>query len=140
VNLHQDQKKSKKYISLMSDDLKKDLAEFEGQITEEIYMKLLEDSYANIANLRESLGRTQTQEVGLRDQTAALIYPSMLIQATSAGQAAEDSYRAADVLMRVRESGVAFSSDIIKLLKEMRDSVSTDLEFGRLVRRFLTDK
>ncbi len=124
----------------MSDDLKKDLEEFEGQITEEIYMKLLEDSYANVASLRETLTRTHMQEITLRDQTASRVYSSMLIQATSAEQAAEDSYRAADALLRVRETGVAFSSDIIKLLNQMMDNTKDDLEFGRTVRRFLNNK
>ena len=125
----------------MSDgDLKKDLAEFEGQISEEIYMKLLEDAYKNVAILREALERTRNQEVALRDEIAAKVYPTMILQSTSSEQAAEDSYRAADHLMRIRETGVSFDSEIIKLLKQMRDSTKDDTSFGRSVRTFLNDK
>lgn len=124
----------------MSDDLKKDLEEFEGQITEDIYMKLLGDAYETIANLRETLGTLRNSEINLRDQIALRIYPSLLLQSTSNDQAAEDAYRSADRLMRVRESGTAFSSELIKLLKEMRDSTKDDASFGRSVRTFLNDK
>jgi hypothetical protein len=124
----------------MSEDLKKDLEEFEGQISQEIYMKLLGDAYETIANLREALATTKNQEIILRDKIAARVYPTLLSQSTSSEQAAEDAYRAADKMLRVRETGVAFSSDLIKLLKELRDSSRDDTVFGRSVRTFLKDK
>jgi hypothetical protein len=124
----------------MSEDLKKDLEEFEGQISQEIYMKLLGDAYETIANLREALATTKNQEIILRDKIAARVYPTLLLQSTSSEQAAEDAYRAADKMLRVRETGVAFSSDLIKLLKELRDSSRDDTVFGRSVRTFLNDK
>jgi len=124
----------------MSEDLKKDLEEFEGQISQEIYMKLLGDAYETIANLREALATTKNQEIILRDKIAARVYPTLLLQSTSSEQAAEDAYRAADKMLRVRETGVAFSSDLIKLLKELRDSSKDDTVFGRSVRTFLNDK
>lgn len=138
--MHQNRIITKKYICRMSDDLKKDLEEFEGQITEDIYMKLLGDAYGTIANLRETLGTLRNSEINLRDQIALRIYPSLLLQSTSNDQAAEDAYRSADRLMRVRESGTAFSSELIKLLREMRDSTKDDASFGRSVRTFLNDK
>lgn len=138
--MHRNQIIIKKYICPMSDDLKKDLEEFEGQITEEIYMKLLGDAYETIANLREVLGTVRNAEITLRDKIATGVYPSLLLQSTSSDQAAEDAYRAADKMMRVRETGTAFSSELIKLLKQMRDNTDTDTSFGRSVRTFLNDK
>lgn len=129
---------------MSSGDLKKDLEEFEGQLTEEIYMKILGDAYETIANLRETLGTVRNQEITLRDQIDSRVYPALFLQSTSSEQAAEDAYRAADKMMRVRETGTAFSTELIKLLKEMRDNIGSvprpDETFGRMVRNFLNDK
>ena len=83
----------------MSDDLKKDLEEFEGQLTTEMYQDLLGKSYEKIATLRSALATTENQEIVLRDRIATHIYPTMMLQSTSPEQAAQDSYRAADNML-----------------------------------------
>ena len=124
----------------MSDELKKDQEEFEGDMSTQMYQELLTRSYEKIANLRLALGAAQSQEVDLRDRIAANVYPGFLIQSTSTEQAAQDSYRAADKMLRIRESGTSYDTDIINVLKEMRDSSADDTVFGRTVRNFLRDK
>ena len=129
-----------KYISLMSDDLETDRQEFEGQMTAEMYRELLERSYEKIAGLKLSLVAAQGQNITLRDEIAKVMFSTAMIDATSLEDAAVDAYRAADALMRVRETGHAFDSDLIGVLKEMRDSNSDDMTFGRSVRTFLKHK
>jgi len=124
----------------MSEDLEKDQKEFEGNMSEQMYQELLTKSYEKIANLKLALGATQSLEIDLRDNIAKTVYPTFLLQSTSTEQAAQDSYRAADKLLRVRETGVPHDSDLILLLKEMKDSSPNDEVFGRSVRNFLTDK
>ena len=124
----------------MSDELKKDQEEFEGDMSTQMYQELLTRSYEKIANLRLALGAANNQEVDLRDRIAANVYPGFLIQSTSNEQAAEDSYRAADKMLRVRESGTAYDTDLIAILKEMRDNSMTNEVFGRNIRTFLKDK
>ena len=124
----------------MSDELKKDQEEFEGDMSSQMYQELLTRSYEKIANLRLALGAANNQEVDLRDRIAASVYPGFLIQSTSSEQAAQDAYRAADKMLRVRESGTAYDTDLIAVLKEMRDSTIDDTTFGRTVRNFLRDK
>ena len=124
----------------MSDELKKDQEEFEGDMSSQMYQELLTRSYEKIANLRLALGAAQSQEIDLRDRIAASVYPGFLTQATSNEQAAQDAYRAADKMLRVRESGTSYDTDLINVLKEMRDSASDDTKFGRTVRNFLRDK
>ena len=118
----------------------KDLKEFEGNMSIEMYQDLLTKSYEKIANLKLALGATQSLEIDLRDNIAKTVYPTFLLQSTSNEQAAEDSYRAADKLLRVRETGKSYDSDVIVLFKEMRDNSPNDEVFGRTVRNFLTDK
>jgi len=124
----------------MSDELKKDQEEFEGDMSIQMYQELLTRSYEKIANLKLALGAAQGQEVDLRDRIASSVYPGFLIQSTSSEQAAEDSYRAADKMLRVRESGTAYDTDLIAILKEMRDNSMTNEVFGRNIRTFLKDK
>ena len=124
----------------MSDELKKDQEEFEGDMSIQMYQELLTRSYEKIANLRLALGAVQSQEVDLRDRIASNVYPGFLIQSTSSEQAAEDSYRAADRMLRVRESGTSYDTDLIAVLKEMRDNSMTNEVFGRNIRTFLKDK
>ncbi len=124
----------------MSDELTNDEKEFEGDMSNEMLKDLLVKSYEKIANLRLALGATQTQEIDFRDDVAKMVYPSMILQSTTYEGAAEDAYRAADKLLRVRETGMSYDSDIIMVLKEMKDSSKNDDVFGRTVRRFLTDK
>ena len=121
-------------------EVAKDLEEFEGNMSVEMYQDLLTKSYEKIANLKLALGATQSLEIDLRDNIAKTVYPTFLLQSTSNEQAAEDSYRAADKLLRVRETGKSYDSDVIALFKEMRDSSPNDEVFGRTVRNFLTDK
>lgn len=124
----------------MSDELKKDQEEFEGDMSTQMYQELLTRSYEKIANLRLALGAANNQEVDLRDRIAASVYPGFLIQSTSNEQAAEDSYRAADKMLRVRESGTSYDTELINVLKEMRDNSMTNEVFGRNIRTFLKDK
>ena len=121
-------------------EVAKDLEEFEGNMSVEMYQDLLTKSYEKIANLKLALGATQSLEIDLRDNIAKTVYPTFLLQSTSNEQAAEDSYRAADKLLRVRETGKSYDSDVIALFKEMRDNTPNDETFGRTVRNFLTDK
>ena len=121
-------------------EVAKDLEEFEGNMSVEMYQDLLTKSYEKIANLKLALGATQSLEIDLRDNIAKTVYPTFLLQSTSNEQAAEDSYRAADKLLRVRETGKSYDSDVIALFKEMRDNSPNDEVFGRTVRNFLTDK
>jgi len=124
----------------MSDDLENDQKEFEGNLSSQMYRNLLERSYEKVAGLKQQLEVLQNQTITLRDKTATEVYPGILIQSTSAEQAAVDSYRAADALLRVRETGQSFDSDLTTILKEMRDSSKDDTVFGRTVRNFLNDK
>lgn len=124
----------------MSNEVEKDQKEFEGDMSTQMYQELLTRSYEKIANLKLALGAAQGQEVDLRDRIAASVYPGFLTQATSNEQAAQDAYRAADKMLRVRESGASYDTDLINVLKEMRDSTIDDNAFGRTVRNFLRDK
>jgi hypothetical protein len=124
----------------MCDELEKDQKEFEGNMSIEMYQELLTKSYEKIANLKLALGATHSLEIDLRDNIAKMVYPTFLLQSTSTEQAAEDAYRAADKMLRVRETGVAYDSEIIQLLKEMRDNTPNDQAFGRTIRTFLKDK
>lgn len=124
----------------MSNEVEKDQKEFEGDMSTQMYQELLTRSYEKIANLKLALGAAQGQEVDLRDRIAASVYPGFLTQATSNEQAAQDAYRAADKMLRVRESGTSYDTDLISVLKEMRDSTIDDNAFGRTVRNFLRDK
>ena len=147
MNLHQNQIVTLKYINLMDDkkeeakgEVTKNHEEFEGQISVELYRELLERSYEKVAGLKQALAAIQNQTVNLRDRIATKVYPTTLVDASSTEEAAEDAYRAADALLRVRETGRAYDSDLIDLLKQMKDSSETDQVFGRTVRTFLTDK
>jgi len=124
----------------MCKEVERDQEEFEGNMSVQMYQELLTKSYEKIANLKLALGASNSLEVDLRDNIAKTVYPTFLLQSTSTEQAAEDSYRAADKLLRTRETGVAYDSDVIILLKEMRDSSPNDEIFGRTIRTFLNDK
>ena len=124
----------------MCKEVERDQEEFEGNMSVQMYQELLTKSYEKIANLKLALGAAQGQEVDLRDRIASSVYPGFLIQSTSNEQAAEDSYRAADKMLRVRESGTAYDTDLIAILKEMRDNSMTNEVFGRNIRTFLKDK
>jgi hypothetical protein len=124
----------------MSEEEKKDQEEFEGQMSSALYKDLLEKSYEKVAGLKQQLIAIQNQTVTLRDKIASAVYPGVLVQSMSSEQAAEDAYRAADALLRVRETGHVFDNDLITLFKEMRDSTPDDVSFGRTIRNFLKDK
>jgi len=120
------------------DQVAEDLREFEGNLTEQMYRELLERAYEKIATLKMSLVKVQEQTVNLRDQVASKCYPTTLSEASSTEEAAIDAYRAADAFLRVRETGVAYDSDVIKMLRELRDNNgNTDEKFGRAVRNFI---
>ena len=120
--------------------LEEDKKEFEGQMTKELLKDLLEGSYIKIAGLQASLGAAEDQSITLRDQVATKMFPHAMEDSTSLEDAAIDAYRAADALLRVRETGGAYDSDVIDLLKRIRDTSETDQYFGRQVRKFLKDK
>ncbi len=123
----------------MSDDLTADDKEFEGQMSEELYRDLLKKAYEKNASLQLTLDTVRRNELGFRDQAAIAMYP-IALEVSTHEEAAVDAYRAADTLLRVRETGQTFESDLITLLKQMRDNSERDEEFGRTVRNFLTDK
>lgn len=123
----------------MNEQLNKE-EEFKDNMTPEMYKGLLVIAYEEITILKNTITRIRLKEITLRDKIASHIFGDMLKNATSNEQAAENSYRAADALLRVRESGEAYDPDIIMILKEMRDSTGDMSVFGRAVRTFLTDK
>ena len=124
----------------MSKELESDQKEFEGQLTIEMYKELLEESYSKVAGLKLSLKAAQVQTVTLRDNIAVRMLPTTMVVSTSLEDAAVDAYRAADALLRVRDHGTSYDSDVIDLLKRMRDTVNDDTVFGRQIRNFLKDK
>jgi hypothetical protein len=105
-----------------------------------MYRELVERSYEKVASLKLQLASVVNQSVNLRDKVAIACYSVHLDEANSTEEAAMDSYRAADALLRVRESGTTFESDILDILKRMRDTSRDDVAFGRTVRSFLKDK
>ena len=119
------------------ESIKTDLKEFEGQMTIEMYRELVERGYEKIAALKLQLQSMTEIGITMRDKIAFGVYASAIEEASSLEDAAVDAYRAADALLRVRESGVAYESDVIGILKELRDSTKNDDAFGRGVRNFL---
>lgn len=124
----------------MSNKVKEDLEEFEGNMKIEVYQELLKKAYEKVSSLELALETVNNVEISFRDETAAKVYPTMLEGSKSFNQAAEDSYRAADMLLRVRETGKTYEADVIQVLNEMKDSSPNDTVFGRTVRRFLTNQ
>jgi hypothetical protein len=120
--------------------IENDEKEFEGQISTELYRELLERAYEKISELKITLNAIRNHEITLRDKVAAQVYGVTIKMSTSTEQAAEDAYKAADMLLRVRETGHTFESDLLNILKEMRDSSKSNDQLGQNIRNFLIEK
>lgn len=76
------------------------------QVTEAFYRELLVQADGQIQALHKQVGELQEAQLDLRDEVALQCYVPLIKEVTDYQKAATDAYRAADVFLRVRETGI----------------------------------
>lgn len=116
--------------------------EFESteNVETDLNAAILESTLVENLKLRTTIERLNRQQLSLRDTVAVSVFPSFLAIDFKAEIAAEDSYKAADALMRVRDRGRSYEDDLIEIIKTFAKLYPNDYELGSAVRSFLNNK
>lgn len=108
------------------------------QEVKEISIELLEGYLAKaegkIDQLEEVITKYKNAEVKLRDKVAISCFSQHFTSTPSYERAAEDSYKAADAFMRVRDHGKSYEMEVIEDIKLFVANIPNDIELGKKVR------
>ena len=116
------------------------LKKSEGRMTMEMYRELLIETYKVVSDLKEVLDTFKSDRINLMDTIAAKFYTFLMDSSHPPERAMDDAYRAADILIKVKESKKVFEGDLIDILKKIRDTSETDEELGKNVKLFLNNR
>lgn len=104
------------------------------------HLAMLESTLKEVEKLRMINKELTMQQLRLRDMVAMSVYSSFLDTSFNAESAAEDSYRAADAFMRIRDRGRTYDDDMLEIVKNLTIQNPNDSDLGSVIREFLNKK
>lgn len=122
---------SKKNEKFIQDESNEDSLEID--LLKSMLKATMEDN-KRLRNINQDL---EEEKLSYRDMVALNIFTQLYSLNPDTEQAAEDSFKYADVFMRVKERGRGYKIEIIQQITDMGKENPNDSDFGKEIRKFI---